>query len=169
MAKIALVLIWTLFSCQSVYRSKKVQLEEGPVGIKLSGALAKVVMVSWSREFKATLNTARWLTSRTQLLLAPFLCGWHWGGRRGAAARMQIHQGGGQGGSRRLEPRRSGPWGPNRQTGDLVPAWQFILNLIMRSNTFGDTYFWLSSVSPVFKPFDRHSAIIISYTALITT
>ena len=57
-----------------------------------------------------------------------------------------------------------GDRGPNRQTRDLGPAWRFILNLIMRSNTFGDTYFWLSSVSPVFKRFDRHSATIYSYT-----
>ena len=57
--------------CYSVNGTNKVQLEGGPIGLKLSGALAKVVMLSWSREFK----TARWLTSRTQLLLAPLLCG----------------------------------------------------------------------------------------------
>ena len=44
--------------CYSVNGANKLQLEGGPIGLKLSGALAKVVMLSWSREFKATLNTA---------------------------------------------------------------------------------------------------------------
>ena len=39
--------------CYSVNGANKVQLEGGPIGLKLSGALAKVVMLSWSRQFKA--------------------------------------------------------------------------------------------------------------------
>ena len=36
----------------------KVQQEGGPIGLKLSGAVAKVVMLSWSRRFAAAASTA---------------------------------------------------------------------------------------------------------------
>ena len=38
--------------------TNKLQLEGGPIGLKLSGALAKVVMLSWSRRFKALTSSA---------------------------------------------------------------------------------------------------------------
>ena len=44
--------------CYSVDGANKVQLEGGPIGLKLSGALAKVVMLSWSRKFKTILSAA---------------------------------------------------------------------------------------------------------------
>ena len=44
--------------CYSVNGVNKVQLEGGPIGLKLSGALAKVVMLSWSRRFKAATTIA---------------------------------------------------------------------------------------------------------------
>ena len=44
--------------CYSVNGVNKVQLEGGPIGLKLSGALAKVVMLSWSRRFKTTTTVA---------------------------------------------------------------------------------------------------------------
>ena len=36
----------------------KLQLEGGPIGLKLSGAIAKVVMLSWSKRFLATTTAA---------------------------------------------------------------------------------------------------------------
>ena len=36
----------------------KLQLEGGPIGLKLSGAIAKIVMLSWSRRFMATTSAA---------------------------------------------------------------------------------------------------------------
>ena len=36
----------------------KLQLEGGPIGLKLSGALAKVVMLSWSRRFRTLTSSA---------------------------------------------------------------------------------------------------------------
>ena len=42
----------------SFNRTNKLQLEGGPIGLKLSGALAKVVMLSWSRRFKALTSSA---------------------------------------------------------------------------------------------------------------
>ena len=44
--------------CYSVNGVNKVQLEGGPIGLKLSGAIAKVVMLSWSRRFKAATTVA---------------------------------------------------------------------------------------------------------------
>ena len=38
--------------------TNKLQLEGGPIGLKLSGAIAKVVMLSWSRRFKAATESA---------------------------------------------------------------------------------------------------------------
>ena len=37
---------------------KMIQQEGGPIGLKLSGAIAKVVMLSWSKKFKACVSTA---------------------------------------------------------------------------------------------------------------
>ena len=36
----------------------KLQQDGGPIGLKLSGAVAKVVMLSWSRRFVAAASTA---------------------------------------------------------------------------------------------------------------
>ena len=36
----------------------RLQLEDGPIGLKLSGALAVVCMLNWTRTFLATLATA---------------------------------------------------------------------------------------------------------------
>ena len=36
----------------------KLQLEGGPIGLKLSGAIAKIVMLSWSRRFLASTTAA---------------------------------------------------------------------------------------------------------------
>ena len=38
--------------------TNKLQLEGGPIGLKLSGSIAKVVMLSWSRRFKAATESA---------------------------------------------------------------------------------------------------------------
>ena len=38
--------------------TNKLQLDGGPIGLKLSGALAKVVMLSWSRRFKSLTSSA---------------------------------------------------------------------------------------------------------------
>merc|ERR1712016_34757 len=38
--------------------TNKLQLEGGPIGLKLSGAVAKVVMLSWSRRFRAATTTS---------------------------------------------------------------------------------------------------------------
>ena len=37
-------------------------------------------------------------------------------------------------------------------------------NEIFRSNTFGDTYFWVATVDPLFKYFERYSATFYFYS-----
>jgi hypothetical protein len=50
----------------------KLQQEGGPIGLKLSGAVAKVVMLSWSRRFLAAVSTALVSFAYFQLYLLLF-------------------------------------------------------------------------------------------------